>query len=639
MKTCVNWMLGAVLAVGSIAAAGPAGGAVEPPGQTAYPGRLSLAVDASDVARRIFRVREEIPVVAGPLTLLYPQWLPGKHAPRGPIDKLAGLAISAAGRPLAWRRDPLEVYAFDLEVPPGVDRLLVEFEYLSPQDPEQGRVVMTPDMLNLQWETVVLYPAGYRADGIEVAASARLPSGWQFAGALQSAAGTTSNATAADGTIMFAPVTLETLVDSPLFAGRHFRRIDLGKAMGAPVFLNLVADDARDLAATPEQVRAHAGLVVQAQRVFGAPRFDRYDFLLALTDQLGGIGLEHLQSSENSRAPGYFTDWNKHMPGRDLLPHEYVHSWNGKFRRPDGLATPNYNVPMQGELLWVYEGQTEYWGNVLAARSGLWSEAQAHEALAEIVAQYADGRPGFAWRGLQDTTNDPVVAARKPRPYRSWQMSEEYYSAGQLLWLAVDAKLREITRERRSLDDFARAFFGDGGEMAARTYGFDDVVAALERVAGHDWAGFLRSRLDANAPPLDGLAASGWKLGYADTPSAFHKLQQANRNQADHAASIGLVVGSDDGRIRDVRWEGPAFKAGLAPGGNLVAVNARAFNAEVLRDAIAAAKDGNAPVELLVRHGEWYRTIRIDYRGGLRYPRLERIAGTPDRLGAILAPR
>lgn len=637
-----GWIIAWVLCAATIDGAGAqerAGRVMAEPAGISYPGTLKLDIDARDVERRIFRVREEIPVIAGPLTLLYPQWLPGKHAPRGPIDKLAGLAISAGGRPLAWRRDPIEVYAFHLDVPPGVDRLQVEFEYLSPQDAEQGRVVMTPDMLNLQWETVVLYPAGYRVDGIEVAASARLPSGWQVAGALEAASGTPSNPTTLDGAIAFAPVTLETLVDSPLFAGRHFRRIELGKAAGAPVFLNLVADDARDLAATPEQVRAHANLVVQAQRLFGARHFERYDFLLALTDQLGGIGLEHLASSENTRPPGYFTDWNKHMPGRDLLPHEYVHSWNGKFRRPTGLATPNYNVPMQGDLLWLYEGQTEYWGQVLAARSGLWTEVQAHEALAETAARYADGRPGFAWRGLQDTTNDPVVVARKPRAFRSWQMSEEYYSAGQLLWLAVDAKLREITRERRSLDDFARAFFGGDVDAATRLYGFDDVVAALDHVASHDWAGFLRARLDAHAPPLDGLAASGWKLGYADTPSALHKLEQANRKQADHAASIGLVVGSDDGRIRDVRWEGPAFKAGLAPGGNLVAVNSRAYNADVLRDAITAAKGGKAPIELLVKHGEWYRTIRIDYHGGLRYPRLERIAGTPDRLGAILAPR
>jgi predicted metalloprotease with PDZ domain len=637
-----GWMIAAALgaaALDGVVAQERTGRVIAEPTAVAYPGTLKLEVDATDVARRIFRVREEIPAAPGPLTLLYPQWLPGKHAPRGPIDKVAGLVISAASRPIAWRRDPLDVHAFHLDVPPGVDRLQVEFEYLSPQDAEQGRVVMTPDMLNLQWETVLLYPAGYRADGIQVAASARLPPGWQYAGALDASSRAASNATTADGAIAFTPVTLETLVDSPLFAGRHFRRIELGEAAGAPVFLNLVADDARDLEATPEQVRAHANLVVQAQRLFGARHFERYDFLLALTDQLGGIGLEHLASSENARAPGYFTDWNKHTPGRDLLPHEYVHSWNGKFRRPAGLATPNYNVPMQGDLLWLYEGQTEYWGHVLAARAGLWTEAQAHEALAEIAAQYADGRPGFAWRGLQDTTHDPVVAARKPRAFRSWQMSEEYYSAGQLLWLAVDAKLREITRERRSLDDFARAFFGGEVGAATRLYEFDDIVAALERVASHDWANFLRARLDAHAPPLDGLAASGWKPGYTDTPSALHKLEQANRKQADHAASIGMVVGSDDGRIRDVRWEGPAFKAGLAPGGNLVAVNSRVFSPEVLRDAIAAAKGGNAPIELLVKHGEWYRTIRIDYHGGLRYPRLERIAGTPDRLGAILAPR
>jgi predicted metalloprotease with PDZ domain len=613
--------------------------AVPPPVDVTWPGTLTLSVDASDLDRRLFRVREQIPVTPGPLTLLYPQWLPGKHAPRGAIDKLAGLAIRGNGQPIAWTRDPVEVYAFHLDVPAGVATLEVEFEFLTPLEPAQGRVVVTPDMLNLQWEAVALYPAGHDVRRITVAPSVKLPAGWQFASALPVAAGGTPNVAAADGTVTFAPVAFDVLVDSPIFAGRHFRRIELAGGK-APVHLNIVADEARDLAVTPEQVKLHQNLVVQADKLFGARHYDHYEFLLALTDRLGGIGLEHHRSSENSQSPGHFTEWERYLPERGLLPHEYTHSWNGKFRRPAGLATPNFNVPMQGDLLWVYEGQTQYWGHVLTARTGLWTAEQARDALAEVAARYADNRPGFAWRDVQDTTNDPVIAARRPLPYRNWQMSEEYYSAGALTWLAVDTKLRELTREKRSLDDFARAFFGvDDGSYAVKPYGFDDVVAALNGVAPLDWAAFLRARIEAHAPPLDGLAASGWKLVYTDQPSAFQKAAEADRKALDLAASLGLVVGSKDGKIADVRWNGPAFQAGIAPTSTLVAVNGREFKPERLKEAIAAAKDGSTPIDLLVKSGEEYKTVRLDYHDGLKYPHLERIAGTPDRLGAIFAPK
>jgi predicted metalloprotease with PDZ domain len=604
------------------------------PADIAYPGTLKLAVDATDLDHRIFRVHEEIPVEGGALTLFYPQWLPGNHSPRGPVDKLAGLTFRIDGKPLAWTRDSTDVYAFHLDVPQGATTLFAEFEFLSPQDAGQGRVVMTPDVLNLQWNTVLLYPAGYRASRIEFAASAKLPPGWQLGTALDESAPRTS-----DNVVAFKTVSLETLVDSPIFAGRHFKRVDLAPDAKTPVHLDVVADEPKDLEISPDQLKAHRALVDQAGRLFGSHHYDHYDLLLALSDQLSHIGLEHHRSSENGTNPGYFSAWNAEMPGRDLLAHEYAHSWNGKFRRPLDLATPNYNVPMGASLLWVYEGQTQYWGYVLAARSGLWNAAQARDAIALVASRYADNRPGLDWRNVQDTTNDPVAAARRPLAYRNYQMSEDYYSAGLLIWLAVDAKIRELSGDKRSLDDFARAFFGIGdGKWNVVPYTFEDVVAALDKVARYDWAPFLRQRLDAHAPPLDGLAAAGWKLVHTDQASEFQKTSQTRSKSADFSTSIGLTISMRDSKISDVRWDGPAFRAGIASGGTLVAVQGRDFSVDRLKDAIAAAAEG-APLDLLVHTGDAWRTFRIDYRGGLRYPHLERIAGTPDRLGAILSPR
>lgn len=618
--------------------ASSAGAGVPPPVDVAYPGVISLHVDATDLDHRIFRVREEIPVSAGPLTLLYPQWLPGNHAPRGPIDKIAGLRIDANGRPLAWRRDPLDVYAFTVDVPEGVDRVSVSFDFLSPQDSSQGRVVMTPDLLDLQWNTVALYPAGHYASRVTFSPSVSLPIGWHFGTALDRLE-SSGNGTSADGNVGFKPVAFDVLVDSPMFAGRHYQRIDLGGAR-APVHLNLFADDATSLDAKPELLAMHRTLIEQAHKLYGSQHYDHYEFLLALTDNLGGIGLEHHRSSENTQEPAYFSGWDKGAPGRDLLAHEYTHSWNGKYRRPADLWTPNFNVPMQDSLLWVYEGQTQYWGFVLTARAGLWTPDQARDAIAMVAATYADNRPGFDWRNVADTTNDPIIAGRRSLPYRSYQLSEDYYSAGQLIWLAVDAKLRELTRERRSLDDFAKAFFGgDEGSFVPKTYTFDDVAAALDGVAPFDWARFLRERIDAHQAPLDGLAASGWKLVYTDTPSEYQKNAEAERKLVDYSASLGLVFSTKDNKVIDVRWNGPAFKAGLAPTSTLIAVNGHEFKAERLKGAIVAAKAAATPVELLVRNGDEYRTLRVDYRDGLKYPHLERITGTPDRLAAILQAR
>ena len=599
-----------------------------------YPGLLKLHVDATDTDHLVFRAREEIPAKPGPLTLLYPQWLPGYHAPQGPIDKFAGLVIRANGKTLPWQRDPENVYAFHIEVPQGATTIEAEFQYLSPANSDQGRVVMTPNMLNLQWNTVALYPAGHQPHRIQVAASATLPKGWQFATALA------SDKTSGDGMVSFKTVDFSTLVDSPIFAGRYVKRLDLDPNATVPVHLNIVADEAKYLEVKPEQLQAHQQLISQAYKLFGAQHYNHYDFLLALSDEQSGIGLEHHRSSENGVAPAYFTEWDKRDAVRELLPHEFTHSWNGKFRRPADLATPNYNVPMGDTLLWVYEGQTQYWGKVLTARSGLQSQQQALDQLALMVATYTNNRPGFSWRNVQDTTNDPTIAQRRSRPYINYLMSEDYYNAGALIWLAVDAKLRDLSSEKKSLDDFAQSFFGvDNGSWQVKTYTFDTVIATLQGLAPYDWARFLRDRLDANAPPLDGLAAVGWKLVYTDKPSESQKNAEEVMKVSNFASSIGLTIAREESRIADVRWDGPAFQAGMAPGGKLIAVNNQAYKPERLADAIKAAQTNKGSIELLVKSGDLYRSYKVAYQGGPKYPHLERIAGTVDRLSAIFAAR
>ena len=599
-----------------------------------YSGTIRLNVDATDIERHIFRVRETIPVRgAESLVLLYPEWLPGNHSPSGRIDKLAGLTIHANGKRLEWTRDPVNVFAFRVEVPAGVAAIDTEFQFDSPVDTNEGRVVMTPDMLNLQWNAVALYPAGYFSRQIKFEPSVRLPDGWQVATALDSM----SNI---GGIIAFKPVSFETLVDSPIFAGRYFKRMDLDPGGPAPVHLDIVGDRADLLEIKPEQLEAHRALVQQAYKLYGSHHYDHYDFLLAVTDHMGGIGLEHHQSSEDGTVPGYFTEWDKSADTRDLLPHEYTHSWNGKFRRPADLWTPNFNVPMRDSLLWVYEGQTQYWGFVLAARAGLLTKQQALDALAATAATY-DHRIGRDWRALQDTTNDPIAAMRRALPWRSWERSEDYYSEGQLMWLDVDTLIRERSGGQRSLDDFARVFFGSNdGSYVPSTYTFEDVANALNKVEPYDWAKFLRARLDGHGPgaPLDGVARGGYKLTYAETPTAYFKDSETRRKVADLTYSLGIVIASD-GRLADVLWEGPGYKSGLTVGTQIIAVDGTSFDVERLKGAIKNAKNSGAAIELLLRNGDRYRTVRMDYHDGLRYPRLEHDGTTPARLDQILTPR
>lgn len=644
-----RWLKRVILAVSLLAPAMPGGAlaealvppqplappaAIAQPRDIAYPGTLRLEVDATDIVRRIFRVRQTIPVAAaGPMTLLFPKWIPGGHTPRGDADKMAGLVITANGQRLTWTRDVTEMSAFHVSVPEGVEALTLDFQYLSPVEGRVGRIVMTDEMLNLQWLAMAFYPAGYFTRGIPVAASVRLPADWHYGTALRGTA-------RGDGWVDFRTVSFEMLMDSPVFAGRHFKKLDLDPGARVPVYLNVFADKPDDLTVSDAQLAIHRKMVTQTYKVFRSRHFAHYDFLLALSDRLGGIGLEHHQSSENGMAPDYFTGWAQSFPDRDLLPHEFVHSWNGKFRRPAELWTPDYHMPMRDSLLWVYEGQTEFWGWVLSARSGLIDRQQVIEAMATVAATY-DARVGRQWRSLQDTTNDPILANRRPLSWRSWQRREDYYSEGMLLWLDVDQLIRERTGGRRSLDDFAAAFFGvHDGELGPMTYAFDDVVTTLSKVMPYDWAAFLRERLDSHErAPLGGIERGGYRLVFKDAPTAYFRVWESRRGVLDLTFSLGLVA-DKGGRLTEVSWDSPAFSAGLAAGVTLVAVNDMAYTAERLKAAVtAAAKPGAAPIRLLTKRDERYQTVEINYTGGLRYPHLERVAGKPALLDDLLAPR
>ncbi|HEX5306653.1 MAG TPA: M61 family peptidase [Dyella sp.] len=625
----------ALLIAGLGLLAAPAHADSVPPVQdTPYaPGTLKIHVDATDVAHRVFRVHETIPAVAGPLTLLYPKWIPGNHSPTGPIDKFAGLTVKANGKVLEWTRDPLNVYAFHVDVPEGASAVDVDFQFLTAQERNQGRIMMTPEMLSLQWDKVSVYPAGHNIRMIKADASVTLPAGWEGATALELASrdGNTWN---------YKTITYNALVDSPMLAGKYHKQVDLDPGTAVPVHMDLFADAPKYLEFTPEQIKPHRELIDQMYKLYGAHHYSHYTFLTSLSDKLGGIGLEHHQSSEDGVSADYFTEWKKNVLARDLFSHEFNHSWDGKYRRGADLTTPNFNVPMSDTLLWVYEGQTQFWGYIMAARSGLWTPEQTRDMLAYAAATYDKGRPGLAtWRNVQDTTNDPVIAQRSPLPYRNYQASEDYYVAGAMIWLEVDAKLRELSGGKKSIDNFAKAFFGmNNGDWTVNTYTFEDVVKTLDGIAPFDWAPFLRDRLDGHGPLTNGVAEHGWKLVYTDKPSDAIKAIESQRGTADLTYSLGVSIGKD-GAIGDVLWDGPAFKAGLAPAMKIVAVNGTEYSADALKDAVtAAAKDKSQPVELLVKNFDSYKTVRIDYHDGLKYPHLERDTSKPDTLAKLMKP-
>lgn len=616
-------------ASGTVHAEEHAGDYIPAPQARDYPGTIDIHVDATDVQHRIFSVHETVPVKSGHTVYLqYPEWIPGHHRPSGPIDQMAGLVIhDADGNRIAWKRDPYNVYAFRVEVPDDVSELDVAFKFLAAQDRSEGPIRMTPEMVNLSWEKVSLYPAGYNADQIETHPSVTLPQGWQLGTALETAS--------TDGnTTTFKNIDYLNLIDSPIFAGEHFKRLDLTSENSPPVHMDIVADSADDLDIGDDARQALDNIVKQMHALYGAFHFDHYDYLLAVSDKMSGKGLEHSRSSENIVGADWFTDWSDNQR-HDLLTHEFNHSWDGKYRRDKLHATPNFNVTMNDRLMWVFEGQTQFYGNVLAVRSGLENKDTGMAKLANVAATYDKNRPAFTtWRNIQDTTNDPTIAHRAPLPYRNYQGSEDYYSGGQLIWLAVDGKLRQLSDNKHSLDDFAKAFYGmNAGDWDINTFQPQDVYDTLSEIEPYDWKSFLRKRLDGHTPVTDGLASEGWKLVYTSEPDAAHKAMK-HGDRARFAWSIGFSA-NDDGDLYDVRWHGPAFEAGLAPGMKIVAVNGTEYSRDAMEHAIKQARDGDDPIELQVKNFDQYKTLDVDYHDGMKYPSLKRIKGKPDHLSEL----
>lgn len=598
-----------------------------------YPGVIDLNIDATDVNRGLFRVTETIPVKPGTtdLVLLLPKWLPGNHAPEGAANLLNDIRFSAGGKPLTWRRDPVDVFAFHVALPDGTREVTASFIHTSPLQSSEGRVTMTREMLNLQWEKMSLYPAGHYVRQIKIKPTVTVPDGWTTYTALDGKSGSNK--------LTWNTTSYDTLVDSPIFAGKYAQRTDIGHG----VFMSAIADSPDLLAIKPEHMQTYRNLVDEALATFGARHFDHYDFLLAMTDRMGGIGLEHHRSSENQYEPTSWKDWDKMDWDHNVIPHEFVHSWNGKYRRPADLWTPDYRTPMQDSLLWVYEGQTQFWGYVLAARSGVQKKDTVLGQWANAAATYAEGQPGRAWRSVEDTTNDPIINKRKPLPYTSLTRSEDYYVEGALVWLEADQIIREGTRGAKGLDDFAKAFFGvRDGDWGELTYDFDEVVRTLNGVYPYDWAKFLTTRIKTpgQPAPLNGITKAGYKLVWKDTPNPYEAGRMADGKNTNLTYSLGFNI-DKDGKVAGTLWDSPAFNAGLVNGTKIVAINGEAYDADTIKSAITAAKTSKEPIQILVQRGDRYMTVPVDYHGGLRFPWLEKATpgAAPTGLDRLLAPR
>jgi predicted metalloprotease with PDZ domain len=608
---------------------------------------IRLNIDVTDAPRKILHAEETMPITAGEQTLVYPKWIPGEHGPTGPIDDMAGLVFTVNGQTIPWRRDDVDMYAFHIKVPEGATELKVKLDFLTTAAASgfSAGASTTATLAMVSWNTLLLYPEGAKASEVMVTPTAKLPQGWQYATALTKTGGGSYDPA-------FETVSLEQLVDSPLLTGRYFREWPLAPEVTPKHFLDVVADGPEDLEIKPELLAGFNNLVRETGALYRSRHYGSYHFLMTLSDQVAHFGLEHHQSSDDRVPEKTFLDPSLELLSSSLLPHEFSHSWNGKYRRPAGLATPNYQVPMKGGMLWVYEGLTEYLGDVLAARSGIWTPEEYRDALA-LSAATLDARPGRTWRDLEDTAVSAQILYTASDAWDNWRRSVDYYPEGELLWLEADTVIRRQSGGKKSLNDFCARFYnlggdapphGSGGDTAPEVvpYTFDDVVTNLNAVVPYDWAGFLRERITTKQDhaPLGGMTGAGWRLAYSDKETPYAAAEEHGGVNAWW--SLGLRIG-DGGRVTDVLVGSPADKAGFGPGMQIVAVNGRAYDDDLLKAALDQTKVGptqrsKEPLEFIVSNTSYFKVLKIDYHDGQRYPVLERVKGEKDMLGEILKP-
>jgi len=596
---------------------------------------MKLRVDATDAPRHILHASMHIPAKPGPMTLLYPEWIPGEHGPTGPVVDLVGLKISAGGKAISWNRDAVNMYAFHVTVPEGASALDVVFDFITPPETAgfTSGASATTELAVLNWNQVLLYPEGVTSDQMRLQANLKVPNGWKYGTALPIAHESGNE-------IEFQPSSLTTLIDSPVSAGAHYRTIELGSSLGPSHYLHIAGDSERSIEISDDVIEHYKNLVEETGALFGARHYRSYHFLLTLSDHVASFGLEHHESSDDRIGERDMIDDVGRKVNADLLPHEFTHSWNGKYRRPAGLATPDYSEPMKGALLWVYEGMTQYLGQILTARTGLLSPDEFREELA-MNAATLDHKYGRNWRPLEDTAVAAQLLYNARDDYAGYRRGVDYYDEGTLIWLDVDVQIRSLSNGAKSLNDFCRLFEGaPGGAPALKTYTFDDVVAGLNAVQPFDWAGFLHQRIESTGPhstPLGGIENGGWKLTYNSARSEMWRNHEDDSKIVNLTYSIGMRV-SEEGNITDVRYAGPAQKAGVSPATKLIAVNGRQYYPVILREAIQKAAKDTAPVELLVKNGEYYQVFKIDYHGGEQYPHLVRDETKADVLSKIIEP-